>query len=318
MTDDADGRALVERLRAERDERRRLAELIHDGPVQLVAAITQMLDAAHHAIAAGDIAGGAPIVERALAVAREASADLREIVSGIEPDALRELGLAAALGELTERHALRRGVAFDLDVAAGNDLGEGAQSGLYQIVRDALDQAVRRGPPTRVTISIAEGDIAIGAPIVERALAVAREASVDLREIVSGIEPDALRELGLAAAIGELTERHTVRRGVAFDLDVAAGDALGEGAQSGLYQIVRDALDQAVRRGPPTRVTISITPAAGGIELRITDDGAQERREAVIDALAGRAAELNGTFSSETAAAGTWIAVRLPPSAAQL
>ena len=214
MTDGTDGRALAERLRAERDERRRLAELIHDGPVQLVAAISQMLDAAHHALAAGDVASGAPIVERALAVARE--------------------------------------------------------------------------------------------------------ASVDLREIVSGIEPDALRELGLAAAIGELAERLSARRGVTFDLDVAAGDDLGDGAQSGLYQIVRDALDQAVRRGPPTRVTISITPAAGGIELRITDDGAQERREAVIDALAGRAAELNGTFSSETAAAGTWIAVRLPPSAAQL
>ena len=214
MTDDADGRALVERLRAERDERRRLAELIHDGPVQLVAAIAQMLDAAHHAIA--------------------------------------------------------------------------------------------------------EGDIAIGAPIVERALAVAREASVDLREIVSGIEPDALRELGLAAAIGELTERHTVRRGVAFDLDVAAGDALGEGAQSGLYQIVRDALDQAVRRGPPTQVTVSIVRAVGGVELRVVDNGAQERREAVLDGLAQRATELNGTFSSETAAGGTWIAIRLPPSAAQL
>lgn len=214
MTDSADGRALVERLRAERDERRRLAELIHDGPVQLVAAIAQMLDAAHHAIAEGDIASGAPIVERALAVAREASADLREIVSGIEPDALRELGLAAAIGELTERHALRRGVAFDLDVAAGDDLGEGAQSGLYQIVRDALDQAVRRGPPTQITISIAE--------------------------------------------------------------------------------------------------------AAGGVELRVVDNGAQERREAVLDALAARAAELNGTFSSETAAGGNWIAIRLPPSAATL
>lgn len=214
MTDDTDRRLLAERLRAEREERRRLAELIHDGPVQLVAAIAQMLDAAHHALAAGDVASGTPIVERALAVARE--------------------------------------------------------------------------------------------------------ASVDLREIVSGIEPDALRELGLAAAIGELAERHAVRRGVEFELDVAAGDELGDGAQSGLYQIVRDALDQAVRRGPPAKVTVSITHAAGGIELRIADDGGQERREAVLDALAGRAAELNGTFSSETAVDGTWIAVRLPPSAARL
>ena len=68
----------------------------------------------------------------------------------------------------------------------------------------------------------------------------------------------------------------------------------------------------------PTRVTISISKAAGGVELRVADDGAQERREAVLDALAERAAELNGTFSSDTAAGGTWIAIRLPPSAASL
>jgi signal transduction histidine kinase len=214
VSDDAQGRAIAERLRAERDERRRLAELIHDGPVQLVAAIAQMLDAAHAALSGGDVRSGSAIVERALAVAREASVDLREIVTGIEPHALRELGLAAALGELAERHAVRRGVAFELDVAAGDDLGDSARSGLYQIVRDALDQAVRRGPPARVSITIA--------------------------------------------------------------------------------------------------------PAAGGVELRIADDGGQERRQAVLDALAERAAELNGTFACETTPAGTSLAVRLPPSAARL
>lgn len=214
MTDRPDERVLAERLRAERDERRRLAELIHDGPVQLVAAIAQMLDAAHHALG--------------------------------------------------------------------------------------------------------EQDVATAAPVVARALEVAREASVDLREIVSSIEPDALRDLGLAAAIDELAKRQTVRRGVAFELDVALGDSIGEGAQSGLYQIVRDALDQAVRRGPPSRIAVSITPADDGVELRIADDGGEERREAVMRALAERAAELNATFASETTATGTWIAVRLPPSAARL
>ena len=89
-----------------------------------------------------------------------------------------------------------------------------------------------------------------------------------------------------------------------FELDLAAGDELGDGAQSGLYQIVRDALDQAVRRGPPTTVTVAIVPAGGGVELRIVDNGGQERREAVLDALAERVAELNGTFSSETAPDG--------------
>ena len=130
---------------------------------------------------------------------------------------------------------------------------------------------------------------------------MAHEASVDLREIVSGIEPHALRELGLAAAIAELAERHAARRGVAFDLDLAAADGLGDGAQSGLYQIVRDALDQALRRGPPTQVDDhDRTRPAAASSSGSTDDGGEERREAVLDALAERAAELNGTFASET------------------
>jgi len=76
--------------------------------------------------------------------------------------------------------------------------------------------------------------------------------------------------------------------------------------------------------GSPTKVNmtrpamITIAPATGGIELRIADDGGRERREAVLNALAERAAELNGTFACETTDAGTSLAVRLPPSAAQL
>jgi signal transduction histidine kinase len=207
-------RGLTERLRAERDERRRLAELIHDGPVQHVAAIAQMLDAAHHALEEGDDEIGRRIVTRALEVAREASADLREIVSGIEPDALSELGFAGAVRELAERLSIRRGVEIELDVDGAGDIGEGAQSGLYQVVREALDQAVRRGPPSRISVSLRE------------------------------------------------------------------------------------------------------TPE--GVELRVADDGGQERRQAVLDGLTQRAAELNGSFASETTDAGTWIAVRLPPSAAHL
>ena len=207
-------RALSERLRAERDERRRLAELIHDGPVQLVAALAQMLDAAVHELDDGDAESGRTIVARALEVAREASGDLREIVSGIEPAALRELGFTAAVGELTQRLADRRGVVVELDIEAGARLGESAQSGLYQIVREALDQAVRRGPVSRLRVSLVE--------------------------------------------------------------------------------------------------------SSAGVELVVLDDGSQERRQAVLDGLAERAKELNGTFVATRDDPGTRIRVTLPPSAARL
>jgi signal transduction histidine kinase len=147
---------------------------------------------------------------------------------------------------------------------------------------------------------------------------VAREASADLREIVSGIEPDALSELGFAGAVRELADRLSIRRGVEIELDVDGAGDIGEGAQSGLYQVVREALDQAVRRGPPSRISVSLRETPEGVELRVADDGGQERRQAVLDGLTQRAAELNGSFASETTDAGTWIAVRLPPSAAHL
>ena len=44
-SDDPERTLLAERLLAEQEERRRLAELLHDGPVQQLSAISQMLDA---------------------------------------------------------------------------------------------------------------------------------------------------------------------------------------------------------------------------------------------------------------------------------
>ena len=211
MTDE---HLLAERLFAERAERRRIAERLHDGPVQHVAALAQMLDAAVHALEVDDAAAGKRVAARALEVARDAAEELRGIVSGLEPVALHEVGLEAAVRELAERTAGRRG---------------------------------------------------------------------------SSVE-------------------------VAID-----GEGLGEGASSSLFQVIREALDQAIRRGPPTAVTVSLTQTpTGGVELVISDDGAPERRQAVIDGLAERAAELNGTFEARRDGPVTTIRLVLPPSAARL
>lgn len=167
-----------ERLAAERDERRRLAELLHDGPVQHLAAIAQMLDAAGRAISAGEHETGARIVERALAITREASGDLREIVAGIEPVALDEHGFGTAVRLLADRIRARREIAIHVDVDAADALGDGARTALYQIVREALDQAVRRGPPTEVRITLTD------TPAGGAELLVADDGAAERRQIV--------------------------------------------------------------------------------------------------------------------------------------
>jgi signal transduction histidine kinase len=210
----SDEHLVAERLLAERAERRRIAEQLHDGPVQHVAALSQMLDAAVAALEERDVESGRRVAARALAVAREAAEELRGIVAGLEPVMLDEVGLAAAVRELADRTVGRRGAAVTLSIDDA-ELGEGARSSLFQVVREALDQAVRRGPPTAVSVSLAR------------------------------------------------------------------------------------------------------TPS-GGVELVVSDDGAPERRQAVLDGLAERAAELNGTFEARREGAVTTIRLVAPPSAARL
>ena len=210
----SDQHLVAERLLAERAERRRIAEQLHDGPVQHVAALSQMLDAAVAALEEGDVDSGRRVAARALAVARDAAEELRSIVAGLEPVMLDEVGLAAAVRELADRTAGRRGASVDVAIDDA-DLGQGARSSLFQVVREALDQAVRRGPPSAVSVTLAR------------------------------------------------------------------------------------------------------TPK-GGIELVVSDDAAPERRQAVIDGLAERAAELNGTFEARRDGPWTTIRVVVPPSAARL
>ena len=214
-TDDAERALLAERVLAEQEERRRLAELLHDGPVQHLSAIAQMLDA----------------------------------------------GLASLQDSETQR---------------------------------ATEAFVR-------------------------ALALARDSARDLRALCDDLEPKVLRELGFSTAVRALARRLSSRYDVEIDLDVDHADELGENAQTALYQILREATDQAVRRGAPTRIEISVraTPS-GGAELVVADDGPPERRSAVLEALAERAATLNARFSSEVRyPRGSTVRIEVPPSAAR-
>jgi signal transduction histidine kinase len=152
--EEAERALLAERILAEQEERRRLAELLHDGPVQHLSALTQMLDAALATLREGEAARADEILARGLGLARETTQDLRALCDDLEPRALRELGFAVAVKALARRVSSRHEVEMVLDVEHADELGEHAQAGLYQIVREAIDQAVRRGAPSRIEIAV--------------------------------------------------------------------------------------------------------------------------------------------------------------------
>jgi two-component system NarL family sensor kinase len=151
--DDAERQLVAERILAEQEERRRLAELLHDGPVQHLSAIAQMLDTAVAIVREGQGESAEEILARALELARATSRELRALCDDLEPRTLRELGFAAAVETLARRIAATREVEFALDLEHAAELGDNALIALYQIVREAIDQSLRRGS-TNVTISL--------------------------------------------------------------------------------------------------------------------------------------------------------------------
>ena len=153
---DAPGdRQLHERLiEAEQDERRRIAVFLHDGPVQSLAGIALMLDAAQAAVRDGRAEEADRILTSALERHRQTIRALRDLSFDLEPVVLRDQGFVPAVEALAEQLGLARGVRIDLDLAAATELTEKAHIALYQILREALEHAVWRGPPTRVEVAI--------------------------------------------------------------------------------------------------------------------------------------------------------------------
>ncbi len=146
---------LAERLiTAEQDERRRLALFLHDGPVQSLSGIALMLDAVIHSIEQGELEPARDLLTDALERQRAAIRTLRELSFNLEPVVLRDHGFTPAVQALADELGLRRQIKIDVDVADAEQLGEKVQAALYQIVREALDGAVRRGPPTQIAVSV--------------------------------------------------------------------------------------------------------------------------------------------------------------------
>jgi signal transduction histidine kinase len=152
MADDGLDRLIA----AEQDERRRIALFLHDGPVQNLAGIALMLDAALHSISTGKLDDAQSVLSSALDRQRSTIRELRDLSFALEPVVLRDQGFGPAIRELAEQQGIAHQVQIELDVAAGDRLGEKAQVALYTILRESLELALRRGPPTKIEVKICE------------------------------------------------------------------------------------------------------------------------------------------------------------------
>jgi signal transduction histidine kinase len=166
-------------ITAEQEERRRLALFLHDGPVQSMAGIALMLDAVINAVEGDRREEATRVLTSALEKQRETIRSLRDLSFQLEPVVLRDQGFGPAVRELADQLGMSNRIQIELDVEIAETLSEHAQVAIYQIIREAFHQAIRRGPPTRVSVSVAEAAGGVEAVIADNAPGERRRTSFD-------------------------------------------------------------------------------------------------------------------------------------------
>jgi signal transduction histidine kinase len=178
------------------------------------------------------------------------------------------------------------------------DLHDGAQAGLVRVVL-GLQLALRAGDdPERRTL-------------VAEALANARTAIDELRELAHGIHPAVLTHRGLAAAVGALADRVPLP----VDVDIA-DERFPDSVELGAYYVAAEALTNVAKYAGATTARVTVTRTARLLVLTVEDDGiggAQPSGGSGLAGLADRLAALDGTLTvSSPPGEGTQIRAEIP------
>ncbi len=195
-------------VNAEQDERRRLSTVLHDGPVQTLSGVAMMLDGVEEAIRDGDTDDALAVLDAARRRQRDVVRSVRELSFVLEPWTLRDQGFSTALGAMADGFESAHGIRVELDVDAAETLPPDDQVHLFQIVREAMQNALKHAGCSTVTVTVS------GSPEDGLEALVRDDGSGVLRE-----PDDGLPHYGMAS----MRERAAILGG-RLDVDAVPGE----------------------------------------------------------------------------------------------
>jgi signal transduction histidine kinase len=150
--------------------------------------------------------------------------------------------------------------------------------------------------------------------LLRRAAGQSRSVLAELRELIRGIHPRVLTDLGVAAAVAELADRSATP--VTVDLDLPR--RLPSTVESTAYFVVAEALTNAAKHAGATDISVTGGLRSGRLVVEVHDNGAggaDPERGTGLTGLADRVDALDGTLTLYSPAGGpTVLTVSLPGS----
>jgi len=183
-----------------------------------------------------------------------------------------------------------------------------------RIERDLHDVAQQRLVSLTMQLGLARHDLPTGssaAAAVASAHEQAKVLMVELRDLVRGISPRTLRELGLRAAVEELAAGSAIR----VDVDADPG-RFPPVVETVAFAAVSEALANAVKHAAATAAAVTARRSGDRLTVQVRDDGrggADPSRGSGLTGLADRAAAAGGRLLISSPPGGpTILRVELP------
>jgi len=188
--------------------------------------------------------------------------------------------------------------------------------------RELHDQTLQTLGSLRVLLatSLGRGDDSTRQEAIRQAIADLELEIANLRQIISDLRPTLLDELGLAAAVEALVDRHHRRGELQIQAELRLHDAaaqLSAELETTAYRIVQEALTNVAKHAQASAVHISIASDDGELLIEVRDNGigfdtAARRNGFGLAGIEERVALAGGRLSLRSGADGTHLAAALP------
>lgn len=142
-------------IKAQEEERGRIAQDIHDGPIQVLSALMQKIQIASMTAEMSDDARSQ--LAAAEGIADDLVQDLRDICDSLVPPWV-SLGTSTCIEETALRLERQHGVAITANVEPGIELSQQATLALFRIFQEAVSNAVKHGGAAEICASLQRTD----------------------------------------------------------------------------------------------------------------------------------------------------------------
>jgi signal transduction histidine kinase len=215
-----------------------------------------------------------------------------------------ELGRIAQLVEFSfaQQRALR-----ESEAALRHTLDERARLG-WNLHDGIIQSLYAAGMGLAGVRALLQPDQHLAAGRLEQTRGILNETIHDLRNFITGLEPQALKQQTFAQAVaGVLATMQAIRpMHTKLEIDDAFAAQLSLAQRVHALQIVREAVSNAMRHGEAKHVTVTLRAQNGGAEFEISDDGrgfdpTTSSKGNGLGNLAERASELGAKFQVQSA-----------------